>query len=475
MNLQSNLIICLNNPSSEALVDSKNIIEKTVNIVSLGCPKNLVDTENMINDLESRGYKIIPDADKAEIILVNTCSFVTDARKESIDTLLDLSRYKEEGKAKLLVGTGCLVSRYKDTLPSLLPEVDMMLSTFEESRLGELLDGFSRPNFKSTNNAELIIPQSIPFREKRLTPRHRAYVKISEGCDHTCTFCSIPLSRGAQISRQPEDILSEITRLGNEGVEEITLIAQDLTRYGSDLGLKDGLAELLLMIDGLNKVAWVRLLYAYPTLVTDRLLDVIRESPSVVKYLDIPLQHVNGEVLRRMERPGNVESSRRLVSRIREKVPGISLRTTFIVGFPGETDEEFQELMSFVKWANFDHLGVFSFSREEGTPSYDMDGQIPARIKNQRRNQLMALQKKISFEKNKSYVGKVLPILIEGPSEQSPLVLSGRIATMAPDSIDGEVLVLSGSASVGEIVECRITKAHPYDLEAWEISVPPIG
>ena len=453
---------------------SKNISEKTVNIVSLGCPKNLVDTENMINDLESRGYQIVPDADKAEIILVNTCSFVTDARKESIDTLLELSRYKEEGSAKLLIGTGCLVSRYKDTLPDLLPEVDMMLSTFEEARLGSILDGLSQANQERAINTQLITPRSIPFREKRLTPRHRAYVKVSEGCDHTCSFCSIPLARGGQVSRQPIDIINEVRRLGDEGVREITLIAQDLTRYGSDLGLKDGLAELLTMIDALKKVEWVRLLYAYPTLVSDRLLDVMKESSSIVKYLDIPLQHVNGEVLKRMGRPGNLESSRRLISRIREKVPEISLRTTFITGFPGETDEEFQELLSFVKWANFDHLGVFSFSREDGTPSYEMTEQVPARIKNQRRNQLMALQKKISFEKNKNYVGKILPVLIEGPSEQSPLVLSGRIATMSPDSIDGEVLVLSGTASVGEIVECRITKAHPYDLEAWEISVPPI-
>lgn len=453
---------------------SKNISEKTVNIVSLGCPKNLVDTENMINDLESRGYQIVPDADKAEIILVNTCSFVTDARKESIDTLLELSRYKEEGSAKLLIGTGCLVSRYKDTLPDLLPEVDMMLSTFEEARLGSILDGLPQANQERAINTQLITPRSIPFREKRLTPRHRAYVKVSEGCDHTCSFCSIPLARGGQVSRQPIDIINEVRRLGDEGVREITLIAQDLTRYGSDLGLKDGLAELLTMIDALKKVEWVRLLYAYPTLVSDRLLDVMKESSSIVKYLDIPLQHVNGEVLKRMGRPGNLESSRRLISRIREKVPGISLRTTFITGFPGETDEEFQELLSFVKWANFDHLGVFSFSREDGTPSYEMTEQVPARIKNQRRNQLMALQKKISFEKNKNYVGKILPVLIEGPSEQSPLVLSGRIATMSPDSIDGEVLVLSGTASVGEIVECRITKAHPYDLEAWEISVPPI-
>jgi ribosomal protein S12 methylthiotransferase len=455
-------------------VGSKKFSEKTVNIVSLGCPKNLVDTENMINDLESRGYQIVADAEKAEIILVNTCSFVTDARKESIDTLLELSRYKEEGNAKLLVGTGCLVSRYKESLPDLIPEVDLMLSTFEESSLGAILDDISRNGSQSKAEAQLIAPNSIPFREKRLTPHHRAYVKVSEGCDHTCTFCSIPLSRGLQVSRKPEDILDEVRRLGDEGVREITLIAQDLTRYGADLEIKDGLAQLLQMIDGLKKVNWVRLLYAYPTLVTDRLLDVIRESSSVVKYLDIPLQHVNGNVLRRMERPGNLESSQRLVSRIREKVPGISLRTTFIVGFPGETEEEFQELLSFVKWAKFDHLGVFSFSKEDGTPSYEMDGQVPAKIKNQRRNQVMALQKKISLEKNKSYVGEVMPVLIEGPSEQSSLVLSGRIATMAPDSIDGEVLVLSGSASVGEIVDCRITKAHHYDLEAWEVSVPTI-
>ena len=444
--------------------------EKTVGIVSLGCPKNLVDTESMIHALSEKGFQVIPDLDKAEVIVVNTCSFVTDARKESIDTLLEMSQYKENGKAKILVGTGCLISRYKDELPGLLPEVDMLLSPSEEASIAErLVSPMTRDVFSST---PLISPASIPFRRKRLTPSHRAYLKISEGCDHTCSFCSIPLSRGLQISRTRESLLEEVRMLADEGVQEVTLIAQDLTRYGSDLEDGEGLPRLLEEIDRIGRIPWVRLLYAYPTQVTDRLLKVIRDSSTILKYLDIPFQHVSGTVLKRMNRPGNRESTMRLIDRIRKILPEITLRTTFIVGFPGETEEEFLEIEEFLNWARLDHVGVFPFSREEGTPSFDMDGQVPARIKTQRRKRLMGIQKAISLDKKKDWPGKVMPVLIEGPSEQSPLILSGRLEGMAPDGIDGEVLVLSGEASQGSIVQCRVKRVHAYDVEVWETSVP---
>ena len=444
--------------------------EKTVGIVSLGCPKNLVDTESMIHALSEKGFQVIPELDKAEVIVVNTCSFVTDARKESIDTLLEMSQYKENGKAKILVGTGCLISRYKDELPGLLPEVDMLLSPSEEASIAErLVSPMTRDVFSST---PLISPASIPFRRKRLTPSHRAYLKISEGCDHTCSFCSIPLSRGLQISRTRESLLEEVRMLADEGVQEVTLIAQDLTRYGSDLEDGEGLPRLLEEIDRIGRIPWVRLLYAYPTQVTDRLLKVIRDSSTILKYLDIPFQHVSGTVLKRMNRPGNRESTMRLIDRIRKILPEITLRTTFIVGFPGETEEEFLEIEEFLNWARLDHVGVFPFSREEGTPSFDMDGQVPARIKTQRRKRLMGIQKAISLDKKKDWPGKVMPVLIEGPSEQSPLILSGRLEGMAPDGIDGEVLVLSGEASQGSIVQCRVKRVHAYDVEVWETSVP---
>ena len=444
--------------------------EKTVGIVSLGCPKNLVDTESMIHALSEKGFQVIPELDKAEVIVVNTCSFVTDARKESIDTLLEMSQYKENGKAKILVGTGCLISRYKDELPGLLPEVDMLLSPSEEASIAErLVSPMTRDVFSST---PLISPASIPFRRKRLTPSHRAYLKISEGCDHTCSFCSIPLSRGLQISRTRESLLEEVRMLADEGVQEVTLIAQDLTRYGSDLEDGEGLPRLLEEIDRIGRIPWVRLLYAYPTQVTDRLLKVIRDSSTILKYLDIPFQHVSGTVLKRMNRPGNRESTMRLIDRIRKILPEITLRTTFIVGFPGETEEEFLEIEEFLNWARLDHVGVFPFSREEGTPSFDMDGQVPARIKTQRRKRLMGIQKAISLDKKKDWPGKVMPVLIEGPSEQSPLILSGRLEGMAPDGIDGEVLVLSGEASRGSIVQCRVKRVHSYDVEVWETSVP---
>lgn len=455
----------------ESLSERKaaSLVERTVSFVSLGCPKNLVDTESMIRSLEEKGFRVVPEIDQAEVIVVNTCSFVTDARRESVDMLLEMAQYKEEGNAKLLIGTGCLVSRYQDQLPELLPEVDLLLSPSEEHSIGDRLLSWGSPNTSSP--PALIDPRAIPFRSKRLTPRHRAYLKISEGCDHTCTFCAIPLARGLQISRTREGLLEEVRRLSDEGVQEITLIAQDLTRYGSDMGEVEGLSRLLEEIDHMKRVPWVRLLYSYPTHVSERLLNVIRDSETIVKYLDIPFQHVSGSVLKRMNRPGNKDSTMRLIDRIRNAVPDIALRTTFIVGFPGETDSEFAELESFLRWARLDHVGVFPFSREEGTPSFEMDGQVLSREKTRRRKTLMRIQKEISLEKKRSLLGRVLPVLIEGPSEQSPLVLSGRLSSMAPDGIDGEVLVLSGQASPGEIVLCKVLQAHHYDLEVWEEAV----
>ncbi len=440
--------------------------EKTVGIVSLGCPKNAADTERMISDLSGRGYTVVPDLEAAEILLVNTCSFVTDARKESVDTILELSRYKEEGKAKYLVGAGCLVSRYRDQMGDLIPEMDLALTTFDEGRLGEILDevGGIAPSVRPL--------LTFPLAESRLTPPHRAYVKVSEGCDHPCTFCSIPLARGGQVSRPPEEILAEVRHLSSRGVKEITLIAQDLTRYGHDLGQTDGLSALLERIDTEGGVPWVRLLYAYPTLVTESLLRTIRESRSILPYLDIPLQHVDEGILGAMKRPGSLDFMKRLVDRIRNAVPEIVLRTTFIVGFPGEGEKEFETLLRFAEWARFDHVGVFAFSREEGTPSYDLPGQVPHRTRMRRRKDLMSLCATIAQEKNRILEGKTLPVLIEGLSEQSDLVLAGRIMGMAPDGIDGEVLILSGQGRPGDIVDCRIVKTHAYDLEAWEVGVP---
>ncbi len=443
--------------------------EKTVGIVSLGCPKNASDTERMISDLSSRGYRVVPDLEEAEILLVNTCSFVTEARRESVDTLLELSRYKEEGKARFLVGAGCLVSRYRDQMGDLIPEVDLALTTFDEHRLGEILDQVGGVASQLPSK-----PTLFPLPESRLTPSHRAYVKVSEGCDHPCTFCSIPLARGGQVSRPAENILAEVRSLAAQGTREITLIAQDLTRYGQDLGVSDGLSDLLERIDGEGTVPWVRLLYAYPTLVTDSLLSVMAKSRTVLPYLDIPLQHVEERILGTMKRPGSVDFMKRLVDRVRTALPGVTLRTTFITGFPGETEKEFETLMKFVEWARFDHVGVFAFSREEGTPSYSLPDQVPHRVRMRRRKDLMALCGSISLEKNRALEGTVQPVLIEGLSEQSDLVLSGRIRGMAPDGIDGEVLVLSGQGRPGEIVDCRIVKARPYDLEAWEIGVPEI-
>jgi ribosomal protein S12 methylthiotransferase len=353
----------------------------------------------------------------------------------------------------------------------LIPEIDLALTTFDENRLGEILDEVGGEDRTSRESFPRI---SFPMSGSRLTPPHRAYVKVSEGCDHPCTFCSIPLARGGQVSRGSDDILNEIRHLSDNGTKEITLIAQDLTRYGQDLGESDGLSHLLERIDREGRIPWVRLLYAYPTLVTDRLLRVMKDASSVLPYLDIPLQHVEERVLGDMKRPGNVDFMKRLIDRIRQAIPNIVLRTTFIVGFPGETEKEFESLLRFVEWARFDHVGAFAFSREEGTPSYDLPDQIPHRVRSRRRKELMALSSSIALEKNFLLEGSVQTVLIEGLSEQSEMILSGRTMGMAPDGIDGEVLVLSGQGKQGDLVECRILKAHPFDLEAWEVGVPEI-
>jgi ribosomal protein S12 methylthiotransferase len=431
-------------------------------MVSLGCPKNLVDSEVMLGRLQSRGHELVSDAQDADVIVVNTCAFIDRAKQESIDTILEMAREKETGRARRLVVTGCLAQRYDEDLRKEIPEIDATLGTGQVEDILRAVEG----------EATVVAAEETPtWVYDHVAPRllttqgHTAYLKISEGCDYTCSFCIIPKLRGRHRSRAPEDVLAEARALAERGVKELVLIAQDSTRYGLDLGQRDGLAGLLRGLGQVDGVKWIRVMYAYPATMSDRILDAIAEVDQVVKYVDMPLQHASDTVLARMKRPTGRGNLRGMVERVRERVPGVAFRTSFIVGFPGETDAEFDELLGFVREAEFDHLGVFTFSDEEGTTSFDLPGRVPAKVKEQRRRRLLAEQKKVSTRRNRTRVGERVEVLVEGTHQDSDLLLRGRLATQAPD-IDGQVIINDGVAPAGSFVACEVTEAHPYDLVA---------
>jgi ribosomal protein S12 methylthiotransferase len=434
----------------------------SVGFVSLGCPKNLVDSEVMLGQLRRNGCEIATDVADAEVIVVNTCAFIDRAKQESIDTILEMARHKETGRAKRLVVTGCLSQRYDAELRREIPEIDATLGTGQVADIVRAVTGgtttadTSRPPTWIYDHAAPRMLSTAPW---------TAYVKISEGCDYTCTFCIIPTLRGRHRSRSVDDVEAEVKALAERGVKEVVLVAQDSTRYGLDLGLRDGLAALLRRLGRVDEIRWIRVMYAYPATVTDAILDTMASEEKVVKYIDIPLQHAADSVLRRMKRPTGRGHLMGLVTRMRERVPGLVLRTSFIVGFPGETDAEFEELLSFVDEGGFDNVGVFTYSDEEGTTSFDLPGRVPARTKERRRRRILALQKRISARKNKARVGSRLEVLLEGVHPDSELLLRGRTAGQAPE-IDGAVIVNDGSAAAGTFVTCEVTEAHAYDLVA---------
>jgi ribosomal protein S12 methylthiotransferase len=443
---------------------------KKVGFISLGCPKNLVDSEVMMGQLKQSGYEITPDAADAETIVVNTCGFIDSAKKESIDTILEAAQLKTNGQAKRLIVAGCLVERYRDELKAEIPEVDAFIGT---SQINDILT-VADPN---TNTRTLpVIPlgnQTATYLYDESTPRvlatpsHYAFVKIAEGCDRPCAFCFIPQMRGHFRSRRFGSIIAEAHQLAEEGVKEIILVAQDSSRYGEDLGKQDALARLLRELSHVDGIEWVRVMYTYPTHISDAFLDVLAEEPKAVKYLDMPLQHASQNVLKLMKRGGNRKSLERLIERVRKRVPGIGVRTTFISGFPGETEDDYEELLRFIKSVEFDRVGVFTYSDEEGTPAFDLSDKVPSRTAARRRNSLMKEQAKISRRKNKARVGEVVQVLFEGESKESELLWQGRMETQAPD-IDGCVLINDVPDAVipaaGEMVNVEITEAHEYDL-----------
>jgi ribosomal protein S12 methylthiotransferase len=420
--------------------------------------------------LQQNGYQITSDATDAETIVVNTCGFIDSAKKESIDAILEAARLKTEGGAKRLIVAGCLVERYRDELKAEMPEVDAFIGTNQINDILTVCD--PKTNTRSLPIVELgnqtstyLYDESTP--RVLATPAYFAFVKIAEGCDRPCAFCFIPQMRGHFRSRRFGSIVAEAHQLAEEGVKEIILVAQDSSRYGEDLGKQDALARLLRELARVDGIEWVRVMYTYPTHISDAFLDVLAEEPRAVKYLDMPLQHASQNVLKLMKRGGNRGSLERLIERVRGRVPGIAVRTTFITGFPGETEADFEALMGFVKNVEFDRVGVFTYSDEEGTPAFALPDKVPGRIAARRRSALMKQQARISRRKNKQRVGEVVRVLFEGESKESELLWQGRMETQAPD-IDGCVLINDVPDGVlpepGDFVNVEITEAHEYDL-----------
>jgi ribosomal protein S12 methylthiotransferase len=444
-----------------------------IGFVSLGCPKNLVDTEVMMGTLASAGHELTPHPSDADVIVVNTCSFIDPAKQESVDTILEMAEYKKTGRARKLIVAGCLVERYRADIQKNMPEVDAVIGTNELESITALCEGVEpAPNPFDAYLYHDLTPRVLA------TPKHFAYIKIAEGCDHPCTFCVIPQYRGKFRSRRFESVISEATRLFSQGVREINLIGQDTTCFGEDLGIKDGLAQLLARLAQIDAPQdfWVRFLYCYPNKVTQKLLDTIAEHPKLAKYIDMPLQHASASVLKRMKRGSHGDYFLRLIENIRRTIPGVAIRTSMIVGFPGETDQDFETLCQFVEAARFDRLGVFSYSDEDSSASFHLDQKVDARTIYNRKRRLMSLQRKISRARNRELIGREFPVLIEGPSADSELVWQARLSTQAPE-IDGVCYISDPGENplrAGEIRTMRITEAHDYDLTGELIDREPM-
>ncbi len=457
---------------------------RKVGFVSLGCPKNLVDSEVMMGILARSGYELTPRAEEADVLVVNTCSFIEAAQQESVDTIMEMAEHKKFGRAQKLVVAGCLVERYRQQIREQIPEVDAVVGTGEVEQILTAIEGDlgaaapSAPAFLYHDASPRVLS----------TPRHTAYIKIAEGCDHPCSFCIIPQLRGNFRSRRFESVIREAQNFGAAGVREITLIGQDTTSYGEDLGLRDALPDLLARLAQVDSLAWVRFLYAYPNRVTQRLLDTMAEHPRLVKYLDMPLQHSSRSVLSLMKRGSSGTAFLRLLERIRRTIPEVMLRTSFIVGFPGETESDFRELCDFVRAAEFDWLGVFTYSDVENAASHALGAKVDAETIAGRRDRLMKLQRKISAQRLRRFVGRILPALVEGPSREQELVWEARLQGMAPE-IDGKLYLTdiepeSGGAEAcpGDIAMVEITKSHDYDLfgrvieirDRASVRVPPL-
>ena len=460
-----------------------------IGMVSLGCPKNLVDSEVMLGLAQQQGHALTRDAADAEVLIVNTCAFIDKAKQESIDTILEMAELKKSGACKRLIVTGCLAERYREELRAEIPEIDAVLGTGE---VPEIVGAIGATGANGAviqllrSNGEPIAP-SNPSRPSHLptyiydsdtprllaTPRHYAYVKIAEGCDYKCAFCIIPKLRGNYRSRSHESIVREAENLAARGVKELLLISQDTTFYGIDQGERGALARLLRALNRVEGLEWIRMLYLYPTTITDDVLDAMAESEKVCKYVDLPLQHASDAVLKRMKRPGTRASYEKLLNRIRTRVPDVSLRTTFIVGFPGETESDYAELEDFVQAVGFDHVGVFTYSHEEGTSAHTLTDDVPAKVKAERRNRLMKLQQRIVNRTQKARVGQSVRLVVDGPAAEHELVLRARLEGQAPD-IDPLVYLTEcnpAEFTAGQFIQAEIVGSRGYDLLARPLEV----
>jgi ribosomal protein S12 methylthiotransferase len=468
-----------------------------IGLVSLGCPKNLVDGEVMLGLAQQAGHEITPDAGDADVIVVNTCAFIDNAKQESIDAILEMAQHKRNGRTSRLVVTGCLAERYRDELRKEIPEIDAVLGTGEVPEIVAALEGPRRSEvggrrlesggavapltFHRSRKTSVVSPQP-PTSSLQLptyiydadtpriltTPRHFAYLKIAEGCDYTCAFCIIPTLRGAYRSRTRESIVAEARALAARGVKELLLISQDTTFYGIDRQERGALAALLRELNGVDGLEWIRMLYLYPTTITDEVLAAMAECEKVCKYVDLPLQHASAGVLKRMRRPGNRQTYDKLLGRIRDRVPGVTLRTTFIVGFPGETEDDFAQLEGFVEETAFDHIGVFTYSHEEGTRAFAVRDDVTAATKRKRRDRIMSRQQRIVAARQEARIGTDVRVLIDGPSAEHELVLQGRLEGQAPE-IDPVVYLTDCDPSIhgrGDLIRARIVGAEGYDLLA---------
>jgi len=442
-------------------------MSEKVKIVTLGCEKNRVDSEIMSGLIDERGYSLVDNEEEASVIIVNTCGFIDAAKEESVNTILELADLKQTGNLKALIVSGCLTQRYKKVLMDEMPEIDGIVGTGDFHRINEIIDeALAGKKPIMVGNPVFNYEKALPRRLS--TPRYTAYVKIAEGCDNNCTFCSIPIMRGKFRSRSIESIVAEVQQLASQGVREISLIAQDSTNYGTDLYDTFKLPELMNRVSEVPGIEWVRLHYAYPGFFTDELIETIATNPNICNYIDMPLQHSEDAILKRMRRPGRQRDARELIEKIRRRIPDVALRTSIIVGFPGETEQDFANLCKFIKEMKFDRLGVFAYSQEENTPASRLPDQLPEEVKEYRAAALMELQREISREVIGKRIGQELDVLIERYDGRNDVYI-GRTQYDAPD-VDGEVFVTNCKAGIGEVQKVRITHSFEFDLSGEGIA-----
>ncbi|HMF16717.1 MAG TPA: 30S ribosomal protein S12 methylthiotransferase RimO [Gemmataceae bacterium] len=437
---------------------------KTFAFVSLGCPKNLVDSERMLGKLVQDGYTLVPEADGADVVVVNTCGFIEPARQESLAVIKEMLALKEAGRLGRVVVAGCLAERRQDSLLQELPQVDQFAGVFGREEITQVVD---RALAQDQEQRSVFRPAPVKAQEDtarlRITPRHYAYLKISEGCDRLCTFCAIPGMRGKHVTKPIEEVVREARELAGDGVRELIIVAQDTTYYGTDLYGRVRLAELLRELEKTDGVEWIRILYAYPIHFTDELIDTLAGSGKIVPYLDLPLQHINDRMLKRMRRRVNRQQTEDLLARLRSAISNLALRTTFIVGFPGETETEFEELLDFVQFARFERVGVFPYSYEPDTPATRLDDHLPEETKQARRNRLMETQQKVALDWSARQVGKQLEVIVDGPDPEVPQHVLARTHADAPD-IDCVTRIKGKGLQAGDIVKIKVTAADGYDL-----------